>query len=178
MIDLSLLQDFLTEAGEHLAEMESGLLQLETDPDNRDILDDIFRSVHTIKGAAGFVGLEKVSELAHKLENLLDLLRQGQKRANRDIIDTLIEAKDRIALLVEELERSQAEETPVDDLATRITQLTEGPGEYAAQEVPGEETEDLSGEAVEQGAGEDVAEEVYEEEAEHVSGQYAEEGAG
>ena len=50
MIDLTLLQDFIPEAGEHLAEMESGLLQLETDPDNRDILNDIFRSVHTIKG--------------------------------------------------------------------------------------------------------------------------------
>ncbi|MHC4455606.1 MAG: chemotaxis protein CheA [Planctomycetota bacterium] len=169
MIDLSLLQDFLTEAGEHLAAMESGLLQLETDSDNRDILDDIFRSVHTIKGAAGFVGLEKVSELALKLENLLDLLRQGQKQINRDIIDTLIEAKDRIALLVEELERSQAEETLIDDLATRITQLTEGPGEYAAQEVPGEETEDLSGEAVEEGAGEDI---------EDLSEEYAEESTG
>ncbi len=139
MIDLSLLQDFLTEAGEHLAEMESGLLQLETDPDNRDILDDIFSSVHTIKGAAGFVGLEKVSELAHKLEDLLDLLRQGQKQVNRDIIDTLIEAKDRIALLVEELERSQAEETPVDDLAARITRLSEGPEEYAEEQVYEEE---------------------------------------
>ncbi|MEN8210058.1 MAG: Hpt domain-containing protein, partial [Candidatus Fermentibacteria bacterium] len=124
-IDLSLLQDFLVEAGEHLAEMESGLLQLEADPDGREILNDIFRSVHTIKGAAEFVGLERISELSHKLENLLELLRQGQEQVSRDIIDTLIEARDRISLLVEDLQRSQTEEAAVDDLVGRIARLAE-----------------------------------------------------
>jgi len=155
MIDSSLLQDFIPEAGEHLAEMESGLLQLETDPSNRDILNDIFRSVHTIKGAAEFVGLERISELSHKLENLLDLLRQGKKQANRDIIDTLIEAKDRISLIMDELESSRSEETLIDDLATRITRLTEGPEYYDAEgpeaytvkQVCEEEPEEISVEA-------------------------------
>jgi two-component system chemotaxis sensor kinase CheA len=132
--DLSLLQDFLLEAGEHLAELESGLLQLETDPDDRDILNDIFRSIHTIKGSAEFVGLERISELSHRLENLLELLRQDQKQVNRDIIDTLIEAKDRIAVLAEDLERSQSEEALIDDLVARIKQQTEGPvGDSAEQ---------------------------------------------
>ena len=139
--DLSLLQDFLVEAGEHLAELESGLLQLETDPDDRDILNDIFRSIHTIKGSAEFVGLERISELSHRLENLLELLRQDQKKVNRDIIDTLIEAKDRIAVLAEDLARSQSEEALIEDLVARIKQQTEGPFGDSAEPTSSEEIE-------------------------------------
>ena len=76
MVDHSLLQDFITEATEHLEEMESSLLALEKDPDSRETLDEIFRAIHSIKGASQFVGLERISELSHKMENLLDLLRQ------------------------------------------------------------------------------------------------------
>ena len=76
MTDLSLLQDFVTETVEHLEEMEGNLLQLETDSANREILNDIFRSVHTIKGAAEYLGLERIAELSHKLENLLDQIRE------------------------------------------------------------------------------------------------------
>ena len=149
MIDLSLLQDFLVEAGEHLAELESGLLQLETDPDDRDILNDIFRSIHTIKGSAEFVGIERISELSHKLESLLELLRQGQRQVNRDIIDTLMEAKDRLAVLVEDLERSQAEETLIDDLVGHIMQLTESPAGDSAEQVADEKSDAASRNAVE-----------------------------
>ena len=126
MVDLSLLQDFITEAEEHLEEMESSLLQLETDPDNRDILNDIFRSMHTIKGAAQFVGLEKISELSHKLENLLDLLRKEGEQLDQDIIDTLINAKDRISVLVVDLQRSNSEEAEILDLVERIDKLSAG----------------------------------------------------
>ena len=165
--DLSLLQDFLVEAEEHLAELESGLLQLETDPDDRDILNDIFRSIHTIKGSAEFVGLERISELSHKLENLLELLRQSQKQVTRDIIDTLIEAKDRITLLVDDLERSQTEEALIDDLVDRIEQLAESPAGDSAEQASSEETEAVFRKAVEAQEAkeaETVEEQSYEEE--------------
>ena len=147
MFELSLLEDFLVEAREHLAEMESGLLQLETDSDDRDILNDIFRSIHTIKGSAKFVGLERVSELSHKLENVLELLRQDQKQVTRDIIDILIEAKDRITLLVDDLERSQAEEALIDDLVDRIELLVESTVGNNAEQVCSEVSEAVSSEA-------------------------------
>ena len=89
MIDLSLLPDFIAETVEHLEEMESCLLQLESEPDNLNVLNDIFRSIHTIKGSAEFVGLERIAELSHKLENVLDRLRQGEKTVNMEIVDTL-----------------------------------------------------------------------------------------
>lgn len=145
MIDLSLLQDFIIESREHLEEMESSLLRLEKEPDNIDILNDIFRSMHTIKGASQFVGLERMSELSHKLENLLDLLRQGEKQLNQEIIDMLIKGKDCIADLTDELENSQVEETEIDDLLSQIKNLI---GE-TEEEAPEEKTEDVSMEALE-----------------------------
>ncbi|MCK4493691.1 MAG: Hpt domain-containing protein, partial [Methylococcales bacterium] len=116
MIDLSLLEDFVMGAGESLEEMEAALLGLETSPNNIELLNTIFRAIHTIKGAAQFVGLEKVSVLSHALEDLLDLLREGKIQATSDIVNVLIQANDRIGALVTDLERTQTENTEVDDL--------------------------------------------------------------
>ncbi len=120
MIDLSLLEDFVEGAGESLDEMESALLELETDLNNIELFNTIFRAMHTIKGAAQFVGLDKVSALSHVLEDLLDELRNGKKQANYDIVNLFIQAKDRISTLIADLERSQTEETDVDDLIEQI----------------------------------------------------------
>ena len=126
MIDLSLLQDFINEAGEHLEELEASLLKLETDPDNKEILNDIFRSMHTIKGSAEFIGTQKISTLSHKLENLLEMLRHGDKELNGEIIDILIKAKDRLTALVDDLVRNEAEETKIDDLIEEVTNIANG----------------------------------------------------
>jgi two-component system chemotaxis sensor kinase CheA len=120
MFDESLLQDFITESEEHLEEMENYLLQLESDTDNREILNDIFRCIHTIKGAAEFVGLEKVSDFTHRLENLLDILRQGSGDLTAEIVDLFIEAKDRIARLVKDLDVHAEENTAIDDICRQV----------------------------------------------------------
>jgi two-component system chemotaxis sensor kinase CheA len=120
MIDLSLLEDFIGGAGESLDEMETALLELEISPTNNELLNTIFRAMHTIKGAAQFVGLDKVSALSHVLEDLLDLLREGKKTVTPDIISLLIQTKDRISLLVIDLEKTKSEITNVDDLIEQI----------------------------------------------------------
>ncbi len=132
MIDLSLLQDFITETGEHLEEMETNLLHLEAAPDDQNFLNEIFRSAHTIKGSSEYLGMERIALLSHKLENLLEILRQGKtKRAgweiNQDIIDTLIEARDRIAMLMADVEKDHEEKTEIDDLIERIDRICENP---------------------------------------------------
>ena len=126
MIDASMLPDFIVEAAEHLEEMETSLLQLEQDYEGKEILDEIFRSIHTIKGAAQFVGIERVSELSHKLENLLDLIRKDEIALNTAITDLLIAGKDRLTQLVDELERTQAEKTEVADLVEQVRRVVEG----------------------------------------------------
>ncbi len=140
MIDLSLLQDFITETGEHLEEMETNLLQLEAAPDDQNFLNEIFRSAHTIKGSSEYLGMERIALLSHKLENLLEILRQGRtKRAgwevNQDIIDTLIDARDRIAMLMADVEKNHEEKTEIDDLIERIDQICANPdGQTSAGE--------------------------------------------
>jgi len=127
MIDHALLQDFVTEAGEHLEELESGLLQLESDPENGEVLNDIFRSVHSIKGAAQFVGLENISSLTHRLETLLDLARNKEVSLSQNVVDILMASKDRLAKLTDDLAEGQTEQTSVDDLVAAINLQIEPP---------------------------------------------------
>jgi two-component system chemotaxis sensor kinase CheA len=143
MDSTTLLQDFIAETEEHLEEMENNLLRLETHPDDREILNEIFRSAHTIKGSAEYLGVEKIAELSHKLESLLDMLRRGKRLLSKKIIDTLIGARDRISKLIKDLVRVQVEETEIDDLVTNLEALTTGgdnleetQGAKAPREVP------------------------------------------
>ena len=76
-----LLTDFLTEANESLAELDTALLRLERTPDDTATVSQIFRSVHTIKGTCGFLGLPRLERLAHAAENVLGRLRDGTLRA-------------------------------------------------------------------------------------------------
>ena len=135
MIDTSMLPDFIVEAAEHLEELENSLLKLEQGG-SKEVMDELFRAVHTIKGAAQFVGIERVASLSHKLENLLDLIRKGSQPLTPAVTDLLIEGKDRITQLVEELERGQAEESQVDDLLARIKRIVEGGSEEEAAPPP------------------------------------------
>jgi two-component system chemotaxis sensor kinase CheA len=73
-----LLQDFLTEASELLSDVDNKLVELEKRPDDRKLLNDIFRGFHTIKGGAGFLNVAELVALCHLTENLFDKLRNGQ----------------------------------------------------------------------------------------------------
>ena len=128
MIDTSLLQDFIAETGEHLEELENNLLELEAAPDNRGLLHEIFRSVHTIKGASEYLGMERIAMLTHTLESLLEILRHGDRSPDQAMIDIIIDVRDRIAQLVRDVEREQTEKTAIDDLIRRMTDLRDEPG--------------------------------------------------
>lgn len=119
-IDTSLIPDFVAEAVEHLEEMESGLLKIEADSSNVELLNGIFRNIHTIKGAAQFVGLKQTSHLSHSAENLLDLLRSGSRACTPSVVDVLIQVKDRLGQLMREVESTQNEQILVDDLVASI----------------------------------------------------------
>ena len=131
--DHGLLADFITETGEHLEETERNLLQLEQQPDNVDALNEIFRSVHTIKGSSEYLGMVRIAKLAHKLESLLDLLRHSERSIDSEIIDLLIGCNDRIGALVTELEENQEEELAVDDLLTQLEVLITDSGKISKE---------------------------------------------
>jgi len=76
--DTELLREFINESREHLDNIEQGVLVLENSPQDAEVLNTIFRAFHTFKGGAGFLNLIPINRLAHVLESLLDLARQGK----------------------------------------------------------------------------------------------------
>ena len=94
-IDLSQFrQVFLQESADHVASMESGLLELRSAPDDVELLNSIFRSAHSIKGGAGSFGMTSLVRFTHSLENLLDRLRSLEMQATDEVIDILLGAVD------------------------------------------------------------------------------------
>ena len=104
------LQVFVVECSELLEQLEQCLLQLETQPDDRELLDAIFRAAHTIKGSAGMFGFDVVVAFTHRLESLLDRLRDGEVAVSPDLCALLLRCGDHIKLLV----ASAVEETTLD----------------------------------------------------------------
>jgi two-component system chemotaxis sensor kinase CheA len=125
--DPSFYEDFLVEAGEHFELIEQNFLVLEENPQDLDILNGIFRSVHTIKGASGFLGLAKVQSLAHIGENILDELRKGRMAVTPQVMELLFETVDVLKVLVEDVGVNLRKQgTPKDPDTTSLIQRLEG----------------------------------------------------
>ena len=103
--DPELFKDFLEEAREHLASIELNIISLEEDPENKEVINAIFRPFHSIKGVAGFLNLKDVQELSHEVENLLDGARSGNFPVTEAIIDIVLQAVD---ILKEQLSNLEA----------------------------------------------------------------------
>jgi two-component system, chemotaxis family, sensor kinase CheA len=109
--DPELLKDFIEEAREHLSNIELNMLALETNPDDRDAINEVFRPFHSVKGVAGFLNLRDIHELSHEVENLLDEARAGKLTITNAVIDLVLQAVDVLKGLLLDLERPPAEVT-------------------------------------------------------------------
>ena len=122
-----LLSEFLTETNESIDEVDVELVQLEQDPNNPELLANIFRLVHTIKGTCGFLGLPRLEKVAHSAENILGKIRDGVMDVSPDIVTLILEALDQIKVLLAELEANQVEPEGDDaDLIMRLDAAAEG----------------------------------------------------
>ena len=90
------LDIFLEETNEHLENLNNCLLQLEKCPEDRDVLDEVFRVSHTLKGMAGTMGFGKMAELTHEMENLRDEIRNQRVKVDSSLVDLLFECLDRL----------------------------------------------------------------------------------
>lgn len=98
-----LLVEFHAEAVDHLQQIEAALLALDQQPDNPEALNSIFRSFHTFKGNAGFLGLAPMQSLAHEVESLLDLARNHKLRLNAAIVTEILRSRDALAALTQQI---------------------------------------------------------------------------
>ena len=128
---------FISEAAEQIEAIETLWWELEEQPDNRELLDSLFRCAHTVKGSAGIFGLNRVVEFTHHVETLLDKMRDGEIALNPSISTLLLQCNDQIKFLVDTAADESAD-TPEkkdlrSDLVTQLQALTEG---KAAAQAP------------------------------------------
>ena len=88
--NIEVLQSFIEESNESLAGIENAFIRLENDPANMAIVDEIFRPVHSLKGNSGFFDFTNINKFAHRMENLIDFIRNDKLSVNKEIIDTLL----------------------------------------------------------------------------------------
>lgn len=95
-------ETFREEAFELLASLESDLLELESNPDDKELVSSVFRVMHTIKGSSAMFGFDEISEFTHEVESFFDKVRNGELRIDRQIIDATLSARDLIREMLEE----------------------------------------------------------------------------
>ncbi|BBO35209.1 chemotaxis protein CheW [Lacipirellula parvula] len=106
--DQALILEFVTESRDHLGHVESQLLQIEANGANIDVdlVNEVFRGIHSIKGAAGFLGLVTVNKLAHSLENVLGLIRTRELSPTTSMVEAMLKAADTLSELVNNVDAS------------------------------------------------------------------------
>ncbi|HHW2394797.1 TPA: chemotaxis protein CheA [Pseudomonas aeruginosa] len=123
--DEEILQDFLVEAGEILEQLSEQLVELESRPDDMDLLNAIFRGFHTVKGGAGFLQLNALVECCHIAENVFDILRKGERRVSSELMDVVLQALDTVNAMFDQV-REQSEPTPATpELLAALARLAE-----------------------------------------------------
>ena len=153
MADYSLLVDpemaeifesFLVETKEILEKLDIDLVQLESTPDDADLLNEIFRSFHTIKGTSGFLGLEKLQKLTHHLEDILNKLRKGEAKVNEQIMDGILESFDALNELLNVVENEKNEDFDTEPYLKSLKEILSSMGtEAVQQEEPKQEEKEV-----------------------------------
>src|SRR6516165_9998564 len=103
------IREFLIETHENLAQLDLDLVTLEKNPTERETLARVFRTLHTIKGTAGFLGLQKLQAVAHAAENLLSRLRDGALLFNPEIATALLAVVDAVRQMLTHIEKSETD---------------------------------------------------------------------
>ncbi len=136
--DPELLTEFINESLDHISQSESALLSLETNPEDMEAINAVFRAFHTMKGTSGFLGLNAIQRLAHRAENLLDRARNGEIRIVGGYADLALESADMLKNMISELKECPPGEPPLrpEGLMTLIEHLTE-PEDHGVNECTG-----------------------------------------
>jgi len=122
--DPVLLQEFLTESEELLQGADQDLVRLEALPDDEELLNRVFRALHTIKGTAGFLGLDPVVQLGHRAEDVLSNLRRGQLKLTQPIMDALLAARDQLGIMLADIRGGGLKQYSLDPLLAELQRVS------------------------------------------------------
>ena len=135
-MDDEIVQDFLIEGGETLEQLDGQLVSLESAPDDKQLLNAVFRAFHTIKGGAGFLGLENLVAVSHKSEDIFDMLRKGGLRIDATLMDTFLQVLDVLRVMFEQLRGGEMPTPAPAQLLARLQSIADGTLVAETIEVP------------------------------------------
>ncbi|BCO31037.1 chemotaxis protein CheA [Thiohalobacter sp. COW1] len=131
-----ILQDFLVEAGELLEQLNEQLIQLERSPQDKDLLNAVFRSFHTIKGGASFLGLDNLVTICHTSEDVFNILRNGERVADATLMDAVLKAVDVVNGMFAEIQGGEEPGAADPALVTLLNSYAKPQSEDAAPSTP------------------------------------------
>jgi len=134
--DEEILQDFLVEAGEILEEMSEQLVALENDPQDMDLLNGIFRGFHTVKGGAGFLNLKPLVDICHITENIFDILRNGDRVADAELMDNILKSLDYVNEMFDSVRAGEEPEDAPADFLQHLGTFVLPVGESSVEDAP------------------------------------------
>ncbi len=158
-----ILQDFLVEAAEIVEQLGEQLIDLEQHAGDAELLNAIFRGFHTIKGGAGFLGIDPLVETCHCAEDVFNSLRQGQRALTPDLMDPILQALDKVNAMMDALRAGESVEPADPDLLQRLTEANEtGPADCdAVGSAPADDAIAGSGEVGTASSGDEITEEEF-----------------
>ncbi|MEO1584874.1 MAG: chemotaxis protein CheA [Planctomycetota bacterium] len=137
--DPDIIQDFLTESGELLEELEVDLVTLEDTPEDLELLNKVFRALHTIKGSASFLALTNLVDVAHAAETALNAARSGEVTVDHEAMDLLLEAVDTVRLHMQQITDGEALAEPNPQVVAGLIRI--GSGKQASADGGGDEAD-------------------------------------
>jgi len=139
-VDEDILQDFLVEAGEILELLSEQLVELENNPEDKELLNAIFRGFHTVKGGAGFLSMTELVDACHGAENVFDVLRQGQRSVSPELMDVILQSLDTINEMFAHIQNREQPEPADPVLLETLHQLSKPESEDEKIAAPVVET--------------------------------------
>ncbi len=123
--DEEILREFFLESWEIMEELDQDLVTLEENPDDKELLNKIFRAAHTLKGSSSFLGFEQISRVTHRVEDIFNKLRRDEMALTPEAMDVVLEATDRVRKLLEAAQNGTAPPA-VDDVLGALAETLEG----------------------------------------------------
>ncbi|BAO61071.1 chemotaxis sensor histidine kinase CheA [Pseudomonas protegens Cab57] len=160
--DEEILQDFLVEAGEILEQLSEQLVELESRPDDADLLNAIFRGFHTVKGGAGFLQLNELVECCHIAENVFDILRKGERRVDSELMDVVLEALDAVNGMFSQVRERTEITAATPELLAALARLAEPAGAEPAAPAVEEVVEPVAEPVAEESPAGDITDNEFE----------------
>ncbi|WP_404997044.1 chemotaxis protein CheW [Caldifermentibacillus hisashii] len=120
------LEVFIEESREHIQSCNENLLKLENDPDNLELINEVFRSAHTLKGMSATMGFEDMANLTHQMENVLDGVRNGKYKFSSELLDIIFMAIDHLESMVNSIAAGGEGKEDVSDAINKLKMIESG----------------------------------------------------